>query len=157
MYLDGSWAPGFADNAAPKVREEWSVAPVPFVSMAGGPSNLLAIPKAISAERQEAVWRFIELAASPELQKLYGELSGNPPARAGSLTDAARKQWPTLDLFEKATFAPTVRTHMPMGFEKDFNRFSKVITDGLATMMSGTAPEKSAAQLHAALTRLSAN
>lgn len=153
MYLDGSWAPGFANNAASSVREQWDVAPVPFRSMAGGPSNVLAIPKAISLERQEAVWRFIELAASPHWQQQYAEMTGNPPGRAKSLTDEARKKWPKLELFEKATFAPTVRSHMPTGYEKDFNRFSKIITDGISGMMSGVTPRIAAEQIHTQFAR----
>jgi hypothetical protein len=56
-------------------------------------------------------------------------------------------------LFEKETFAPTVRSHMPAGFEKDFSRFSKFVTDGMAAMMSGVSPRKAAEQMHAGLTR----
>lgn len=153
MYIDGSWAPGFADSAAAKMRDNWDVAQVPFVSMVGGPSNVLAIPTAISPERQEAVWRFIELAASPEWQTQYAEMTGNPPGRAHSLTDAARKKWPHLALFEKETFAPTVRSYMPAGYEKNFNQFSKVVTDGMSVMMSGTSPRKAAEQIHASLVR----
>jgi multiple sugar transport system substrate-binding protein len=153
MYIDGSWAPGFANNAADKVKNNWDIAPLPMKSMAGGPSNVLAIPKAISPERQEAVWRFIELAASPEWQQHYAEMSGNPPGRAHSLTDEARKKWPHLELFEKETFKSGVRSHMPTGFEKDFNRFSKIVTDSMAVMMSGATPRKAAEQMHANLTR----
>lgn len=153
MYIDGSWAPGFAANAAEKVKNNWDVAPVPFKAMAAGPSNVLAIPKAIAPERKEAVWRFIELAASPEWQTRYAEMTGNPPGRAGSLSDAARKKWPHLEMFEKETFKSNVRSYMPLGLEKDFNRFAKIVTDSMAMMMSGVPPRKAAEQMHASLVR----
>jgi ABC-type glycerol-3-phosphate transport system substrate-binding protein len=154
FYIDGSWAPGFAHDAPPAVRDNWAVAPLPFKNMAGGPSNVLAVPKAISAERKDAVWRFIALAATPEWQQQYAEMTGTPPGRANSLTPAARQHWPSLELFEKASFRPDVRSHMPLGHERDFNRFAKVVTDGMAVMMSaGVSPRKAAEQIHSNLTR----
>ena len=137
MYLDGSWAPGYAENlATPAVKQAWRVAPLPFRNMAGGPSNALAMPKDIKPERKELVWKFMALAASPDWQRKYAEVTGNPPGRVGMVTDAAKAKWPTLALFDKAASSPS-RSHLPIGYEKDFNKISDVIAAELSAMATG--------------------
>lgn len=154
MYIDGSWAPGYADNmATPAVKQAWRVAPLPFANMAGGPSNALAMPKDIAADRKELVWKFMALAASPEWQRKYAEITGNPPGRVGMVTDAARARWPTLALFDEAASRPS-RSHLPIGYEKDFNRVSDIIAGELSAMVSGKyGSDEAAKRIVAALQR----
>jgi len=154
MYIDGSWAPGYADNmATPAVKQAWRVAPLPFANMAGGPSNALAMPKEIAADRKELVWKFMALAASPEWQRKYAEITGNPPGRVGMVTDAARASWPTLALFDEAASRPS-RSHLPIGYEKDFNRVSDIIAGELSAMVSGKyGSDEAAKRIVAALQR----
>ncbi len=154
MYIDGSWAPGYAGNmATPAVKQAWRVAPLPFANMAGGPSNALAMPKDIAADRKELVWKFMALAASPEWQRQYAEISGNPPGRVGMVTDAARAKWPTLALFDAAASRPS-RSHLPIGYEKDFNRVSDIVAGELSAMVSGKyGPDEAAQRIVAALQR----
>lgn len=154
MYIDGSWGPGYADNmATPAVKQAWRVAPLPFANMAGGPSNALAMPKDIAPDRKELVWKFMSLAASPEWQRKYAEISGNPPGRLGMVTDAARAQWPTLALFAEAASRPS-RSHLPIGYEKDFNRVSDIVAGELSAMVSGKyGPDEAAKRIVVALQR----
>lgn len=154
MYIDGSWAPGYADNmASPAVKGAWRVAPLPFVNMAGGPSNALAMPKDIKPERKELVWKFMALAANPEWQRKYAEISGNPPGRLGMISDAAKQRWPSLPMFAEATSRPS-RSHLPIGREKDFNRISDTIAAELSAMVSEKyGPEEAAKRIVATLTR----
>lgn len=154
MYIDGSWGPGYADNmATPAVKQSWRVAPLPFVNMAGGPSNALAMPKDIAPERKELAWKFMALAASPEWQRKYAEISGNPPGRVGMVTDAARDKWPTLAMFDEATSRPS-RSHLPLGYEKDFNRVSDIIAGELTAMVAGKyGSDEAARRIVAALQR----
>jgi multiple sugar transport system substrate-binding protein len=153
MYIDGSWAPGYADSAAPQVKANWRVAPMPFANIAGGPSNALAMPKDIAPACKELVWKFIALAASPEWQRRYGEISGNPPGRVGMLTDEARRLWPTLALFEQSATRSS-RSHLPIGYEKDFNRVSDIVTDALTAMVAGNlTPAAAARQIQLAIER----
>lgn len=154
MYIDGSWAPGYADNmATPAVKPAWRVAPLPFANMAGGPSNALAMPKEIAADRKELVWKFMALAASPEWQRKYAEITGNPPGRVGMVTDAARNAWPTLALFDEAASRPS-RSHLPIGYEKDFNRISDIVAGELSAMVSGKyGSDEAAKRIVAALQR----
>jgi len=152
MYIDGSWAQGFADSRASEaVKEQWAVMPLPFKSMAGGPSNVLAIPADISEERKAAVCEFIRLAASPEWQAAYAQMTGNPAGRMNSVTPAARERWPDLPMFEEAA-AQQNRSHMPLGFETEFNEFASIVMDGVTLMLStDTTPEEAAERIHADL------
>lgn len=154
MYIDGSWAPGYADNlATPAVKANWRVAPLPFLNMAGGPSNALAMPKDIKPERKELVWKFIALAAAPEWQRKYAELSGNPPGRIGMITPEAKSKWPTLEMFDAAASKPS-RSHLPIGYEKDFNRISDVIAAEMSAMVADRyGPNEAAKRIVAVLNR----
>ncbi|WP_374443821.1 ABC transporter substrate-binding protein [Stella sp.] len=153
MYIDGSWAPGYAARAAEAVKGQWRVAALPFPNLAGGPSNALAMPKDIPAERKALVWKFIELAASPDWQRRYAVMTGNPPGRVGSVDAEAREKWPTLPLFEASASRPS-RSHLPIGFENDYNRFSSIFTEGMTAMVAGRlAPDAAARQIAAGLKR----
>ncbi|MFM9975021.1 MAG: ABC transporter substrate-binding protein [Beijerinckiaceae bacterium] len=136
MYMDGSWAPGYASTAAASVKNTWKVAKIPYPNMAGGPSNCLAIAKDTPAEKKELVWKFMELVSSVEWQRKYAELSGNPPGRRGMISDAARAQWPWLPLFDELTSMDS-RSHLPIGYEKDFNKFSDLFTEQMTAMVAG--------------------
>ncbi len=94
MYMDGSWAPGYQTTAAASVKGSWKVARIPYPNMAGGPSNCLAIAKDTPAEKKELVWKFMALASSPEWQRKYAELSGNPPAGAAWSRRPPRRNGP---------------------------------------------------------------
>lgn len=153
MYIDGSWATAFADSRASEaVKDAWAVAPLPFRNMAGGPSNVLAIPADISPERKAAVCDFIRLAASPKWQQAYATITGNPAGRRGSVTAEAREAWPDLPMFEAAASGQN-RSHMPIGFEADFNEFAAIVMDGVTEMLSsGRSPREAAEEIHANLT-----
>ncbi|MGL5114040.1 MAG: ABC transporter substrate-binding protein [Beijerinckiaceae bacterium] len=145
MYMDGSWAPGYDNTAAPSVKGNWKVARIPYPNMAGGPSNCLAIAKDTPAEKKELVWKFMELIATVEWQQKYAELSGNPPGRRGMVTDAARAKWPWLPLFDELTSMDS-RSHLPIGYEKDFNKFSDLFTEQMTAMVAGRISPDEAAQ-----------
>ncbi len=145
MYMDGSWAPGYQTTAAASVKGSWKVARIPYPNMAGGPSNCLAIAKDTPAEKKELVWKFMALASSPEWQRKYAELSGNPPGRRGMVTEAAKAKWPWLPLFDELTSMDS-RSHLPIGYEKDFNKFSDLFTEQMTAMIAGRLSPGEAAQ-----------
>lgn len=136
MYIDGSWAPAFKKDAAPGVAEAFRVAPLPFPDEAGGPSNVLAIPASISPERKELAFKFIEMVTSPEWQQKYGEMSGNPPARLGLLTDKTRQDWPEIAVFE-ASAERAKQSYLPTGIESEYNKFSAIVSEGISALASG--------------------
>lgn len=136
MYIDGSWAPAFKEDAAEDVAENFAVAPLPFFDEAGGPSNVLAIPADLDEETKEIAFEFIKMVQSPEWQQAYGEMSGNPPARQGQLTDKARDDWPHLPVFEASTERAS-HSYLPEGLESEYNKFSSIVTEGISGLASG--------------------
>lgn len=154
MYIDGSWAQDFPNTrATDEVKEEWAVMPLPFKNMAAGPSNVLAIASGLSDAEYEAACGFIKLASSPEWQAKYSEMTGNPAARAGSVTEAARETWPDLPMFEASLEPTNLRSHLPEGLEADFNEFSSIVMEGVTAMVAdGMTPADAAAKIHGQLT-----
>ncbi|NBC30663.1 MAG: extracellular solute-binding protein [Spirochaetes bacterium] len=136
MYIDGSWAPAFKEDAAEDVAENFDVAPLPFLDEASGPSNTLAIPADLDEDTKQMAFEFIKMAQSPEWQRKYGEISGNPPAREGMLTDKAREDWPHLPVFEASTERASY-SYLPEGLETEYNEFSSIITENISALASG--------------------
>ena len=153
MYIDGSWAPAFAKDAESSVAETFRVAPLPFPDEAGGPSNVLAIPAALDDERKALACKFIQMVQRPEWQEAYAEMSGNPPARLGTLTDKARADWPEIPVFE-ASSARATRTYLPEGLEDQYNKLAAIVSEGISGLASGALDVDGATdQIHGELTR----
>lgn len=153
MYIDGSWGTGFKKDATPEVVENYRVAPLPFPNEAGGPSNVLAIPAALDDERKDLAFKFIELVQRPEWQKNYGEISGNPPARKGMLTEKAYADWPEIKVFEASSKRAT-QSYLPEGLEGDYNKFAAIISEGISGMASGAlSADEATDQIHDELSR----
>mgnify|MGYP001185413623 CR=1 FL=1 len=153
MYFDGSWAPAFKKDATEEVARHFRVAPLPFPDEAGGPSNVLAIPSALDDETKDLACKFIQMIQGEEWQQAYGELSGNPPARLGTLTDKARADWPEIPVFE-ASAARATRSYLPVGLETDYNKFAAIISEGISAMASGALDvDQATDQIHGELRR----
>lgn len=153
MYIDGSWAPAFKKDATEEVARNFRVAPLPFPDEAGGPSNVLAIPAALDEERKALACKFIQMVQSAEWQQAYGEMSGNPPALLGSLTDKARADWPEIPVFE-ASAARATRSYLPGGLEGEYNKFSAIVSEGISALASGALDvDEATDQIHGELTR----
>ncbi|PWL18301.1 hypothetical protein DKP76_04145 [Falsochrobactrum shanghaiense] len=152
MYIDGSWAPAYKKDATPQVAESYRVAALPFPDEAGGPSNVLAVPAALDDERKELAFKFLELVSRPEWQQKYGEISGNPPARLGMLTDKARADWPEIPVFEASAKRAT-KSYLPTGLEGEYNKFSAIVAEGISALASGALDADGATdQIHDELT-----
>ncbi len=153
MYFDGSWAPAFKKDATQEVAENFRVAPLPFPDEAGGPSNVLAIPAGLDDETKQLACNFIQMVQSPEWQQAYGEMSGNPPARLGALTDKARADWPEIPVFE-ASSARATRSYLPEGLEGEYNKFSAIVSEGISGLASGALDvDEATDQIHDELSR----
>ena len=153
MYIDGSWAPAFKKDATDSVKAAFRVAPLPFPDEAGGPSNAVAVPVGLSPERKELALKFVEMIQSPEWQQKYAEMSGNPPARKGTLTAKARADWPEIPVFEASSTRAT-HSYLPTGLEGEYSKFSKIVSDGVSAMASGAMDaEATADQIHGELSR----
>ncbi len=153
MYIDGSWAPAFKKDAESSVSENFRVAPLPFPDEAGGPSNVLTIPAALDDERKALACKFIQMVQRPEWQQAYAEMSGNPPARLGTLTDKARADWPEIPVFE-ASSARATRSYLPEGLEDKYNKFAAIVSEGISGLASGALDvDQATDQIHDELSR----
>lgn len=151
MYIDGSWAVAYRNDAADAVKEAYAVAPLPLVDQAAGPSNVLAVPAGLAPEQREKALAFLGFVASPEWQEKYAVISGNPPARLNSVTPEAYQAWPELKIFEEAA-AVSRGSFMPRGLEAQFNEINKIVADAITGMVSGQfTAEQAADQIHDAM------
>ncbi|MEM9765025.1 MAG: hypothetical protein AAF968_21390, partial [Pseudomonadota bacterium] len=111
------------------------------------------IPAALDDETKKLACRFIQMVQSEEWQKAYGEMSGNPPARIGTLTDKARADWPETPVFE-ASAARATRSYLPVGLETEYNKFAAIVSEGISAMVSGALDvDEATDQIHGELSR----
>lgn len=141
MMFEGPWIQGFINSAEPSVGENLRVAQQPLSGATyGGASNVLAIPADISPERQQLAWEFIQLFTSQEWQAKYSTIAGQPPARAGVLTDDFLAENPNMAVFVHA--ADTAKDYIPPGMEENFTRFRDLAIEAtLAVVVQGQDPD----------------
>ena len=126
MLIDGSWVLAMREKASEDIKSVVKVAMPPFPIICGGPSNNLSIPKDISKEKKDIVWKFIELASTLKWQEEYAMFTGNPSPKQGSVTDRVLSKSPDLEIFAKAMNRAS-ESYLPAGFESQFSEFSKFI------------------------------
>lgn len=153
MYIDGSWAVAYKDDAAPAVQAAYGVAPLPLLDQAAGPSNVLSVPAGLPDDRREAALGFLGMISSQEWQEKYALISGNPPARLDAVPAEAYEAWPELVIFEEAA-AVSQGSFMPRGLEAEFNEFGRAVADAITGMVSGQmTPDQAADYIHDTITR----
>ena len=151
MYIDGSWAVAYRNDAAESVKASAVVAPLPLANQAAGPSNVLAVPADLPDDRKNLAFAFLAMISSPEWQAKYAEISGNPPARLGAITGEAYEAWPEIRIFEEAA-AVSTGSFMPRGLEGSFNEINAVVVEAVTGMISDQlTADEAADQIHASL------
>ena len=140
MLLDGPFFLPELDSAAPDVRDHLKVAAPPFDAVPGGVSNSIHMPSGLGDAKAEAVWDFIQLAASPEWQERYADLAAVPAPREGSVTADALAKHPQLELFQSLvegaqTIYPTDPEH-----RKSFSRLSELVSQAAIKLLSSDTP-----------------
>lgn len=141
MMFEGPWIQGFINSAEPSVGQNLRVALQPLSGATyGGASNVLAIPADISPERQQLAWEFIQLFSSQEWQAKYATIAGQPPARAGVLTEDFLTENPNMAEYVHA--ADTAKDYIPPGMEENFTRFRDLAIEAtLAVVVQGQDPD----------------
>lgn len=141
MMFEGPWIQGFINSAEPSVGENLRVAQQPLSGATyGGASNVLAIPADISPERQQLAWEFIQLFTSQEWQAKYSTIAGQPPARAGVLTDEFLAENANMAVYVQA--ADNAKDYIPPGMEENFTRFRDLAIEAtLAVVVQGQDPD----------------
>lgn len=140
MVIDGPFFLPELEGAPEGVRDSLRVAAPPFEVVPGGVSNSVHMPAGIEGETADAVWAFIEIAASPEWQERYAELAAVPAPREGSVTEEATANVPELELFqqladEAVTIYPTAPEH-----RENFGRISDSVSQAAIRLISTDEP-----------------
>lgn len=147
MMLEGPWIQGRIDSAEPDIQPHLQVAHPPVDGAPyGGASNVLAIPADISEERQELAWEFIQLFSTEEWQAKYATIAGQPPARAGVLSDEFLNENENMSKYVEA--AESARNYLVPGVEEEFTRFRDLTIEAtLAVVVQGQDPDAALDQL----------
>ncbi|MFO7546435.1 MAG: hypothetical protein R6W77_13160, partial [Trueperaceae bacterium] len=91
-------------------------------------------------ERQQLAWEFIQLFSSQEWQAKYATIAGQPPARAGVLTEDFLTENPNMAEYVHA--ADTAKDYIPPGMEENFTRFRDLAIEAtLAVVVQGQDPD----------------
>lgn len=136
MLLDGPFFASELEGAVEGVAGQLKTAAPPFANVPGGVSNSIHVPAGLDQEEEDAVWEFIELAASPEWQERYAEMASVPAPREGSVSPEAVEANPNLELFqeladEAVTIFPTAPEH-----REQFSRLSQIVSEAAVRLIS---------------------
>ena len=143
FYMDGSYFAAQLASASEGVREHLKFTETPTERLVGTPSNGLHIPSAISDERKELVWDFIEMLSTDEFQAKYATLTKNPPSKLSALTEELKKEVPEVAFFaEVASKATDMR---PAAFVPHNTEFVKLMVDEVMAYVMD--PDMSAEQM----------
>jgi len=138
-YNDGPWMQGFALRANPDVKPHLRAAPIPFKFTMGGPSNIVAIPKAIPEEEKRLVWEFIKSGTMKDAQVRYSVAVGAPAPRQDiTIPSEARKDLPFFDVYVDA--AKRAVSWVPFGLETRSNEFIRIVAEHAQRMIVRNEP-----------------
>ena len=127
-YNDGPWMQGFALRANPDVKPHLRAAPAPFRFTMGGPSNVVAIPRAIPDEEKRLAWDFIKSHTQRDAQVRYSVAVGAPAPRQDiSIPADMRKDLPFYDVYVDA--AKRAVSWVPFGLETKANEFIRLVAE----------------------------
>jgi multiple sugar transport system substrate-binding protein len=127
-YNDGPWMQGFALRANPDVKPHLRAAPAPFRFTMGGPSNVVAIPRAIPDEEKRLAWDFIKSHTQKDAQVRYSVAVGAPAPRQDiSIPADMRKDLPFYDVYVDA--AKRAVSWVPFGLETKANEFIRLVAE----------------------------
>ena len=150
---DGPWVWGALAKSPADVRPNLRIGALPFQVTPGGASNSLHIAVKTDAKKKEAVWNFIQMAASPEWQNRYA-LTGSPAPRKGALSASDLAANPHLKVINDE--AAKARNLFPevQKVRAEYNDFATLVTKAAMKMISTQEPTaKVMAELQAELER----
>lgn len=135
--IDGPWLYSIMQKAKPEIREKLKIMAPPGHPPMGGSSNIIAMPSEIDDARKKLVWDFIALVTSADQQRKFAELGASPAPRPGAVPAEITKKVPHFDVLlatmNEASAANVDR--IPIGFEAQFNEFSKMIMEEAQRML----------------------
>lgn len=145
MLLDGPFFRSELKDAVEGVAGALKTAAPPFEYVPGGVSNSIHIPSGLDDAEEDAVWEFIELAASPTWQKRYAELASVPAPRKDSITPEAVQSNPDLELFQELAEKATTIFPTAPGHRESFSRISQIVSQAAVRLISTDDPTEDVA------------
>lgn len=137
---DGPWVWAAVAAAPEATRAKLKVARVPFVHVTGGSSNGLHMPARLPRDKQDLVWQFMQLIATPQWQEKYTILSAAPAARIGAVTPETIQRLPHLRLIqESAATARSTFGTMP-AVRENYNEFATIFGRAMMRLISTQDP-----------------
>jgi multiple sugar transport system substrate-binding protein len=140
--MDGPWVAAMIAKAPESIRPNLKISLLPFPKNPGNPSNSMHIPAAISPEKKEAVWKFITLIASPHFQARYTILTRSPAGRANVLTQEMLKQYPELEVINKAASIAVNSWPENQKVMANYALYSKTVASAMIRLMLTNEPTK---------------
>ncbi len=137
---DGPWVWAAAARAPEAVRPHLKVARVPFPTVTGGSSNGLHMAATLPREKQEHVWKLMELVATPKWQEQYGILSASPAPRVGSVTEETIRRLPHLKLIQEAAATAVSTFGTVPAVKENYNEFAVIFGRAAMKMISTDEP-----------------
>lgn len=128
MMIDGPFVLPDVESAPEEIRDDLQVARLPWEYVSGGTSNGLHIPAGLDEATEDAVWQFIEFAASPEWQERYVTELSVPAPREGVVTDEMVEAQPRLEpILEAADEAVASSDPEPVVLRANYSQFTDII------------------------------
>jgi multiple sugar transport system substrate-binding protein len=137
---DGPWVWATLQKAKAETRPSLKMTQLPFPVITGGASNSLHMPLRIDPQKRKLVWEFIVLAASPQWQEKYVQLTGSPAGRVGTISAEQAKRDAHLAAITQAAekaenLFPTQRE-----LRENYNEFATLFSRAVVRMLSSSQP-----------------
>jgi len=136
MMIDGPFVYSSVSKAPKNIQPYIKVAAPPFSVFPGNISNNLSIPAGISNTKKQLVWDFIKLAASPEWQTKYANMTDSPPPRNGAVTPDVTKAHPEMQVASQVASKAVGILPNDSKILANYNEFSQVVDSAMMTMMT---------------------
>jgi multiple sugar transport system substrate-binding protein len=137
---DGPFVWSSLKKAKDDIRPHLKVTRLPFPVVAGGTSNSLHMAATLPAEKKAAVWKFIELCASPKWQERYPVLASSPAPRKGSLTEATLKEMPHLKVIQDSAAEAVSVFPAQKALRAGYNEYAKIFAQYAMKMVTTKTP-----------------
>jgi ABC-type glycerol-3-phosphate transport system substrate-binding protein len=120
---------------------------------AGGVSNGLCVPKAISKEKKAMSLEFIKFFVKPESMKKFATIGGQPPARRNVLTPEELKTMERMTVFMEA--AKYAVNNVPFALATRFGEYRKAVMEPiLSHVLRGVSLDEATKQARSSVEKL---
>jgi ABC-type glycerol-3-phosphate transport system substrate-binding protein len=94
----------------------------------------------LSRPKQDLVWKFMELVASPRWQEQYSILSAAPAARVGAVTQATADRLPHVKLIQDAAAEARSTFGATPEVRANYNEFAAIFGRAMMRLISTQEP-----------------